>query len=249
MSTTKILLEDRIQKTWIPEGTVEYKNFKFITQENKFLGDLLKEKSQLQDGDLVLDVGGREGDISLAIQKPEYIHIVDPDPTLVLPFTPGKFVQIKIQDTDLSAFKYKLIICSHVLGYLGNQNAQAKVFKNLLALLGDGGTLVLFYNKNTAYMGNLLQFAKREIPGGHYDYFDDFLLATLGIGFKVNHTDVSFSLDYSNYEELARCCWFLFGAMDQDIPKIANMFLPKLNQDLSKPAFDIEERVTFITKI
>lgn len=246
--TTPIQSEDRVQKTWIPEGTVEYKNFKFVTQENKFLASLLKGKFNLKDGDLLLDVGGREGDISIQVQKPEYMHIVDPDPTLVLPFTPAKFIQSKIQDVDLSSFKYKLIICSHVLGYLGNQHAQEKVFKDLLTLLNNGGTLVLFYNRNTAYMKDLLQFSKQNISDGHHDYFDESLLEKVSKDFEISHTDVSFSLDYSSHEELARCCWFLFGAMDQDIPKIANLFLPKLKQDLKEPNFEIEERVTFITK-
>src|ERR1700722_4548117 len=146
--SSQILPEDKIQKTWIPEGTVEYKNFKHVTQENEFLAKLLKEKLSLAPGELLLDVGGREGDIAIKLQQPEYIHIVDPDPTLHLPFLAGKFLNSKIQDVLPLPDTYKLIICSHVLGYLGNQSVQTSVFEALLKHLDISGILVLFYNTN-----------------------------------------------------------------------------------------------------
>ena len=102
----KIKSQNPIQKTWIPEGTEEYKTFKHVTDENNFLAKILKSKFDLKDGYLILDVGGREGDISLAIQKPEFIHLVDPDPTLELSFTPAKYWKEKIQNLDLSEYKY-----------------------------------------------------------------------------------------------------------------------------------------------
>jgi hypothetical protein len=241
--------EDRIQKTWIPEGTIEYKNFKHVTQENNFLASFLKEKIKLAPGELLLDVGGREGDIAISLQSPEYIHIVDPDPTLHLPFKPGVFLNSKIQNVLPLIQKYKLIICSHVLGYLGNQNVQADVFKSLLDQLDDqGGALVLFYNTNEGYMGELLRFSKESLAKGHYDYFDEALLKNLDPAkYEISYHDVAFKLDYDSYEDLARCCWFLFGAMDQDIDGVAAKFLPKLKQDLPKPTFDIEERVAVIS--
>ncbi len=110
------------------------------------MAGVLKSKFPLGNGDLVLDVGGREGDISLAIQKPEFIHLVDPDPTLNLSFTPACYWKEKIQNVNLSDYKYKLIICSHVLGYLGAQEVQAQVFHTLVQSLDRNGTLVLFYN-------------------------------------------------------------------------------------------------------
>ena len=39
--------EDRLQKTWIPEGTEEYKTFKKITDENNFLAKILSSKFDL----------------------------------------------------------------------------------------------------------------------------------------------------------------------------------------------------------
>ncbi|GEM_PF-1882992 len=249
MTQTKFKPEDRLQKTWIPEGTVEYKSFKHVTQENKWIADTLKKEFSLSTGDLVLDVGGREGDVALAIQKPEFIHLVDPDPTLKLPFTPALYLREKIQNVDLSGHQYKFVIFGHVLGYLGTQAVQAEVFRKLCKLVAPRGTLALFYNRNTGYMGELLKFSKENLPSGHYDYFDENLFKELpNDEFDVRFEDISFELDYPSYEELARCCWFLFGAMDQDINGIAAKFLPKLKADLSKPAFPIEERLALITR-
>ena len=249
MPDIKFKPEDRLQKTWIPEGTEEYKTFKKITDENNFLAKTLKSKFNLGDDDLLLDVGGREGDISITLQKPEFIHLVDPDPTLELPFKPIKYWKDKIQNLDLSEYKYKLIICSHVLGYLGAQDVQSKVFSDLTKLLDKGGTLVLFYNTNNGYMGDLLEFSKNNLSKGHYDYFNEDLLKELNTSdFDIEKQEVSFQLDYQSYEELARCCWFLFGAIDQDIDGVAYKFLPKLKADLYKPSFPIEERITYISK-
>lgn len=242
-----IKLEDYVQKTWIPEGTKEYGTFKNITQENQFLTKLLKEKVNLASNDLVLDVGGREGDISFGIQNPKFVHLVDPDPTI--DFNAGKSLHLKIQDTDLTEFKYKLIICSHIWGYLGNQNVQKEILQKVINLLDKDGILVLFYNINSGYMGELLEFSKQNLSKGHYDYFDENLLSEYRNNqYQISHRDVKFDLNYRSYEDLARCCWFLFGAIDQDIDGVSAKFLPKLKKDLPNPSFPIEERITFIEK-
>jgi hypothetical protein len=241
--------EDRLQKTWIPEGTAEYKIFKHVTQENDWIAKTLKQRFALKDGDLLLDVGGREGDVALVVQKPEYIHLVDPDPTLRLSFAPALYVRDKIQNVDLSVHKYTLIIFGHVLGYLGTQAVQAKVFRKLLQLVAPSGTLALFYNRNTDYMGELLAFSEQNLSHGHYDYFDENLFNEVSSSeFTLTHQDVSFQLDYNTFEELARCCWFLFGAMDDDIEGVAAKFRPKLKADLPAPTFPIEERLALITR-
>lgn len=247
----KFASEDNVQKTWIPEGTEEYKQFKLVTLENNFLAKFLGDRFRLNPGELLLDVGGREGDIAIKLQSSENIHIVDPDPTLKIPFVPGKFWNQKIQNLDLKnrGLKYKLIICSHVLGYLGNQKVQEQVFDQLVELLESNGTLVLFYNTNEGYMSDLLAFSKIHLDHGHYDYFEEKLLEKLQSNkYTIEKKDISFALNYSSYEDLARCAWFLFGAMDQDIPKVAGQFLPKLKKDLLKPSFSIEERVVLITR-
>lgn len=240
--------EDRLQKTWIPEGTEEYKIFKLITLENYFLSEVLKKKFPLKAGELLLDVGGREGDIGIKLQSPAYLHLVDPDPTLTLNFKPVKFWNERIQDIDL-VDNYKLIICSHVLGYLGTQNVQDEVFHQLIKAMAPGGTLVLFYNTNRGYVGELLAYTKQIDLDGHYDYFDEQLLTQLNLAeFTVTYQDVTFELAYDVWEDLARCCWFLFGARDQDIEGVSKKFLPKLKNDLQAIGFPIEERITFITR-
>jgi hypothetical protein len=247
-NTLQFRPEDRLQKTWIPEGTVEYKLFKLTTLENNFLADFLKKETPLNRGEYVLDVGGREGDIGLKLQKPEFFHLIDPDPTLKLSFEPGKFWNERVQEVELEQI-YKLIICCHVLGYLGTQNVQDTVFRTLVDKIIPCGTLALFYNTNTGYMRELLDFSKRIIGDGHYDYFDEKLLGELDESkFDVEFKDISFDLDYKTYEDLARCCWFLFGAKDQDIEAVAAKFLPKLREDLSKPSFQIDERVALVRR-
>src|SRR6266481_3012692 len=155
----KIAPEDMIQKTWIPEGSKEYAHFKLITKENKKLVETIKEHVSLKPGDLVLDVGGRDGNVAFEVQKREWIHIVDPDPTVRLLQKPGKFWNEKIQNVKFnSKVKYKLIICCHVLGYLGLQDAQEETTKKLIDLLDVGGTLILFYNTNTGYIGELIEY-------------------------------------------------------------------------------------------
>jgi hypothetical protein len=251
MTATEIIFkpEDYGQKTWIPEGTTEYKHFKLITQENKWIAQTLKDKCVLKDGDLILDVGGREGEVALALQKPIFIHLVDPDPLLQLTFTPGHYWREKIQNVDLSEFSYKLIIFAHVLGYLGAQEVQAKVVQELSRRLVPGGSLALFYNRNTGYMGELLSFSKKNLSHGHYDYFDENTLNEIpSEEFDITHQDVSFQVDYESFEDLSHLCWFLFGAMDQDIEKVAAIFVPKLKTDLSHPGFSVEQRLTLITK-
>ncbi len=240
--------ENRLQKTWIPEGTEEYKVFKLTTQENHYLVTLLKKVVPVKPKEFILDVGGREGDIGVELQAPEHLHLVDPDPILKLPFAPGKYWNERIQDIELKD-KYRLIICCHVLGYLGTQHVQDKVFRDLLKALAPGGTLALFYNTNTGYMGELLRFTGEILLDGHYDHFDEELLSELDPSeYTFSHKDVSFRLDYPSYEGLARCCWFLFGAKDQNIDGVAAKFLPKLKAELKEPTFDIDERVTLITR-
>ena len=247
----KLFDEDRLQKTWTPEGTKEYALFKLITQENPYLSKLLKNNFQLKKGDLVLDVGGRQGDIVFSIQDPKYIHIVDPDPRLDIKPKPGKFIRSRIQDTNLGKVKYKMIIASHVWGYLGFQDVQKKVFEDLIDNhLEKDGIFILFYNTNSGYMGKLLEFSKEKLSEGHFDYFNEdfFDKYKKDQNFNIKSTDVTFSLNYPSFEELSKGCWFLFGAKDQDIEAVANIFLPKLKKDLNKPVFPIEERLTIIRK-
>lgn len=240
--------DDLIQKTWTPEGTYEYRAFKQLTRENTYLSNFLKQRFKPGPSDLVLDVGGRDGEIAFALQRPESVHIVDPDPTIELVSKPGKFIKNRIQDIDLSD-QYRLIICSHVLGYLGKQNAQFITIKKLLNSLSLDGCVVLFYNRNTKYMNYLLNKSKHILDNGHHDYFDESILYEMSTEeYKIEEHDVWFKAEYGGFDELARCCWFLFGALNEDIEGTAAKFIPVLRRDLASPTLPIEQRIVCITR-
>ena len=241
--------EDHVQKTWIPNGTAEYHQFKRVTGENLWLIDFIRRTVHVGNSDLVLDVGGLDGNVGFGIQLPQYVHIVDPDPTVHLLQQPGMFWNQKVQDVDFGEQSYKLIICCHVLGYLGSQGTQATVFHKLIRLLDRGGSLVLFFNSNEGYLRSLLEYSAHVLERGHYDFFDQNLLQPYrNTHFRITQRDVAFDVSYPTFEELARCCWFLFGAIVSDIDACARLFLPKLRRDLSEPAFSIAERAIVITK-
>ena len=134
------------------------------------------------------------------------------------------------------------------MGYLGLQGTQTVVVEKLLEQLEEGGVLLLFYNTNHGYMQELLQYS-RHIQFGHYDYFDTSILESYKTpDFDIKHLDRSYTLDYGDWLKLARMCWFLFGAMEIDVDSVAKKFLPKLTYDLVEPTFEIDERMTLITR-
>lgn len=234
---------------WVPEDTPEYTAFKKVSQEDAFLERFLSQKYSLAPGELLLDIGARDGSICLRLQSPEYIHIAEPDPTVQLPFSPQKFWRQKIQDVQLED-TYKLIVCSHVMGYLRRQGVQPQVFQQLIDALALGGTLVLFYNTNSGFVGELLELSKKIIPNGHYDYFDESLLLTLpDEAFNIGVKDEQFELSYKTFEELSRSCWFLFGGYENDIAGVSEKFLPILMASLTNPRVMLDQRIVCITKL
>lgn len=241
---------DPMQKTWIPEGTREYFAFKQVTQENRYLAKFIASTFRLRECDLVLDVGGRQGDIAYAIQHPSQVHIVDPDPTIVLTPPPGQFWRCRIQDADVLQSSYNLIICSHVLGYLSKNNDQWQVIDKLRNALAPGGSLVLFYNRNTGYMGELLKYSAEHFDEGHYDYFDENIFDKIpSAEFHISYSNVWFQAAYENLTELSRACWFLFGATNQDISGVAEIFHSKLLADKMPSQLAIEQRIVCIKKL
>lgn len=245
---TRFASTDIMQKTWIPEGTREYFAFKLVTQENKYLAKFLARKFRLGDNDLVLDVGGRHGDIAYGIQHPSMVHIVDPDPTIVPTCKAAHFSRCRIQEADIPKSSYSLIICSHVLGYLSKDNDQQQVINTLSEALVPGGSLVLFYNRNSGYMGELLRYSMGHLKEGHYDYFDEKIIESLSSKFDVSHFDVWFQAKYENLNELSRACWFLFGATNQNISAVAEVFHSKLMSDKMPSHLDIEQRIVCMKK-
>ena len=243
------LKSDPAQKTWVPEGMAEYRIFKQITGENIAISHFLKSELEIGCDDIVLDVGGRDGEISYSLQTEDRVHIVDPDPSMAPAPQPAKFWNERIQDVNLNGLTYSAILCCHVLGYLGLQNAQKEVVVSLIERLDPGGTLVLFYNVNDGYMGELLDFSRRIIVNGHYDFFDESILNGIDPKrYTITARDITFDICYDDYEAMARCCWFLFGSLDQDIDSVEKLFLPKLRRDLIAPRFPINQRITLIQR-
>jgi len=240
---------DVIQKTWTPEGSAEYGLFKLKTLENDDLVRVIKKHITLAEGDLVLDVGGRDGTVAFQLTEATCVDIIDPDPSILPLQAPHHFWRDRVQQVEFDpARKYKLIICCHVMGYLGLQNVQKAVMEKLIEQLTEGGTLLLFYNTNEGYMGQLEQFS-HHIQYTHYDYFDEAILGGYRTpDFEIKQLDVSYTLDCVDWLALGRMCWFLFGTMAMEVDAVARLFLPKLQHDLLEPTFEISERMTFITK-
>jgi hypothetical protein len=240
---------DVIQKTWTPEGAAEYGIFKLKTRENDNLVRVIKKHVALAPGDHILDVGGRDGNVAFQLTEALYVDIIDPDPSIQPLQEPHRFWRDKVQHVTFDPDrKYKLIICCHVLGYLGLQSVQKEVVEKLIGQLEEGGTLLLFYNTNEGYMNELLQYS-RHIQYRHYDYFDQLILGLYRTpDFAIKHLDVSYTLDCEDWLSLGRMCWFLFGTIEIEVDRVAKMVLPKLQHDLIEPTFEIGERMTLITK-
>ncbi len=241
---------DPQQKTWVPEGTQAYADFKWRTAENEWLISFLKRTvmARLPNDATILDVGGRDGQVAYGLQEPKYVHIIDPDPTPRFQTRPARYWQKRVQDVSLDN-PYDLIICCHVLGYLGMQGAQKEVVERLIGLLKPNGTLCLFYNTNDGYMRDLLEYSRHVLEVRHFDYLDESLIDPFRRPpYSIKTSDVSFDLRYERWEDLARCCWFLFGAIVPDIDHVAQLFLNKLKKGLAEPAFPVYERAMLITR-
>jgi hypothetical protein len=246
----RLIAPREIPDTWIPETSKEYGVFKYATQENEQLVREIRKHTQVHPGDLILDVGGRDGNVAFALQDPKWVDIVDPDPTVRLLQKPRMFWNKKVQEVEFDPGEnYKIIIACHVLGYLGLQDVQEEIIQFLLSKLVDNGTLVLFYNTNQGYMRELLEYSRHIMPVVHHDYFDEGILGRLhSHKYTIKQLDTAFKVDHASFEDLARCIWILFGAFSSDIDGCARKFLPKLENDLIEPSFMIDERMTFVTK-
>ena len=234
---------EKFVKVYREENTPEYKLFKQVSREDDILISFLKSM-KLPENPVTLDVGGREGYISLAIGAPENITIIDPDPTLKPIDKRVKLVTTTIEEYDLTK-KYDLIIASHVWGDFGRDDTQKINFNRLLNALSKNGRLIICYNKNEGVMKKLLDFSIENLDGIRYDYFDEKLLERDDI--LVEKFDFSCELKYETYADLARCCWVLFGRGEQDIGAIAQKFEPVLKNLLNNSGFTLYERVASIS--
>jgi hypothetical protein len=228
------------------ENTPEYKKFKEVSQEDAVLIAYLQNNFKLTPEDKVLDVGGREGYISLAVQQSASITIIDPDPTLQVLDPEIIHLDIPLQNYSTES-KFKLIICSHVLGDFGRGGIQEEMINKLLSLLAPDGHLVLCYNSNKGFMETLLEFSIKNLDETRYDYFDETILLSRN-DLEIKNKDFSVQLEYVSFETLARCCWVLFGTSEQDINEISRSYISFLRENLENPSFILEERILDISR-
>ncbi len=237
-----MLGNDKFTKRTQEENTPEFKKFKKISDEDRVLVRLIKEHISPSKNSKILDVGGREGYISLPFARPENITIVDPDPVPKAP--PGIiYIQKNIQDVDLGDQKFDLIITSHVWGDLQREEVAEQIIHKLYDNLALGGSLFLCYNSNTGFMTPLSEFAKKNLKQMRWDYFDENLLESFSNIKKINFiTPVA----YESFEEMGRFCWVLFATAEDDILETAKIFTPFLKENIDKPQFDLEQTLVII---
>lgn len=234
------------------ENSAEYKKFKKTSDEDAVLIKNLSRRLRVPRHAKVLDIGGREGYISLGVAPEAEITIVENDPDVAAPEAPVHYVRQSIQDTAFDRESFDVILLSHVLGVLGRQGVHAEIVERAYAWLKPGGSLVLFYNTNSGYMGELLEFARAHLKNLRYDYFDGAILESLESA-EISSEKVVTPISYDSFEELGRACWYLFNACDGEADDehreyAAGIFLPKLKRDLASPMFDIEQSISIVTK-
>lgn len=237
--------DNKFLKVFREENSPEYEIFKKISDEDTVVRCLIESNRNLIENPKILDIGGRNGNMSRFFQQnPDLITIIDPDPVLRNQNIFGQLISKKIQDFNLE-HGYDLIIASHVWGDIGRDGDQKQILEKLFNTLNDEGILVLVYNLNTDFMADLLDFAKANLNGLRYDYFDENFLNDYKLSGEITFNT---PLKYLSFEELSRACWFLFGTGEQDIVDVANSFLPYLKDRLEKPFFDLVQRFILIRK-
>ncbi|HYU64957.1 MAG TPA: class I SAM-dependent methyltransferase [Candidatus Paceibacterota bacterium] len=232
------------------ENTPEYRKFKIISDEDTVLLGYLSKHLLIGKSDEVLDIGGREGYISLALQNPNHVTIVENDPDVRPP--QAIYLNQSIQDVQFDPETFDIIIFAHVLGVLERQEVLEEVINRAYSWLKKEGTMVLFYNTNSGYMGELLEFARKNLKKLKYDYFDEKILSTFKNA-TITEEKVVTPITYNSFEELGRACWYLFSACDDeddsdDMNAVAALFIPKLKKDLSSPEIDIEQKIILVKK-
>lgn len=223
------------------ENTSEYQRFKRLTDEDRIIADKISDYGF--EGGTMLDIGGREAQISSQLTSKEDITLVDPDP-VPNPEDITKHEKKIQQFLDQRSKTFDLILCSHVLGDLGRQDSQESVVKELINCLSGGGALVLAYNDNRGVLGELLSYAKTRLDQPRYDYFEETILDDFDGQVKKERFSVQLVED--SFYDLGVMCWVLFGTGEDDIEDVARDFELVLKQKLSKPSLRISQCLTIV---
>jgi SAM-dependent methyltransferase len=233
---------NKLVRSFREENTPEYEQFKAETGEDELLVERLTEL-EVTDG-TVLYIGGRDVPISSQLTGRDHITLVEPDP---IPHPRG----VKKYEGTIQTFleynhgTFDIILCSHVLGDLGRQNAQADVVKELTERLTEGGKLVLAYNQNTGVLRDLLGFAEETLDTVRYDYFNEAILDCLDADMRRETFTVTMAED--TFYDLGVMCWVLFGTGEDDIDTVAKRFEPVLRAKLNEPKLTIQESLVIIS--
>ena len=111
-------MANKLFSVYREENTPEYKIFKRITKEDDNLVSIISSEIPTNVMHL-LDIGGREGEVSSHFSDLCNITIVDPDEDLKVLIHPKiNFINSSVQNVSLEQKRYDLIIASHVWGDL-----------------------------------------------------------------------------------------------------------------------------------
>ena len=233
------------------EHSGAYKKFKEASKEDEALISYIKNQKIVDKEDTILDVGGRRGQISLKIQSPEKVTIVDVDPK-VKPFdSRAKMINKSIQEAEPELENYDLILISHILGDLGYAEIQGTMVKKLFNHLKPKGKIILCFNKNGDFLDELKKHFEFAFPNIKtlYDYFDETILEEKPLdALEKKNYDFSVTLKADSFRELAAYCWVLFSGYELEEEPVVGAFEKFLKKNLEKPEFVFNQRIILLQK-
>lgn len=230
------------------EHSGAYKKFKEASGEDEILISYLRKV--VEKDDKILDVGGRRGNISLEIQSPEKVTIVDVDPDVRPLDSKAKMINKSIKDAEPELDRdYDLIIISHINGDLGYAGIQEETVKKLVNHLSLKGKIVLCFNKNEGFLNDLKNHFESAFPNIKvlYDYFDESLLKNEPLALmEKEEYNFSVTLKANSFKELAAHCWILFSAYELEEEPIIKVFEEFLKKRLEKPEFSFNQKIILL---
>lgn len=220
----------------------QFEVFKDITKEESAIVEQIKKTVNITSDTMVLDIGCAKGVITKAIQ-PNYFHItlVDFDETESdgsLTFIQGKWEDVTIDD------QYDVVLLSHVWGHFAYTNTTKQAFNKALSNTKDGGRVLLCYNSNDDFVGELINFSKESIGDIQYDVFDESLLK--GLEYAVSTFSVP--IHANSFKELADFVRVLIIAPDNVYDAKMLEMEKFLSERLDKPEFTIGQKLVVVSK-
>lgn len=232
------------------EHSGAYKKFKESSGEDEILISYLIKV--VNKDDKILDVGGRRGEISLEIQSPKKVTIVDVDPDVEPLDSRANMINKSIEDAEPELDKdYDLILISHINGDLGYAGTQEEIVKKLVNHLSTKGKLVLCFNKNYGFLNELKNHFESAFPNIKvlYDYFDESLLKKEPLSsLEKEEYNFSVNLKANSFKELAAHCWILFSAYELEEEPVVKIFEEFLKRKLEKPEFSFNQKIISFRK-